>query len=345
MITRIPDYNLLPMNTFRMNVSCRQFVEYTEADDIPAIVSQLGTDRFKHIGAGSNLQFTGVFPGTVLHSRILDVSSRSNPDGSVSVRVGAGVVMDEFIAQTAANGLWGLENLSGIPGEVGSSAVQNVGAYGVEAGDLIESVEAYDCVDRKWVAFDREACLFGYRDSFFKHSENFGRYIISYVTFRLSSNGQPKLDYGNLRQSLPVDADKATPMDIRQTVIRVRNTKLPPVEEVGSAGSFFKNPVVEKDVFESVCRVARSEHGEDFLPPHYVVGDRVKIPAAWLIDQCGLKGLELGNAAVWKSQPLVIVNATGKASPGEIIALERHIIESVNNKFNIRLHPEVEHIG
>lgn len=304
------------------------------------------TARLKHIGGGSNLLFTGDFPGTVLHSAIRHIEVISDSDDEVLVRVGAGVEFDKLCEWAAGRGLWGPENLSHIPGEAGAAAVQNIGAYGVEAKDIIREVRAFDLVSRKFLTFSVEECNYGYRDSFFKSPEGKDRYIITGIVFAFRRNGSPILEYGNLRETILSRCPCPTPSDVRETIISIRRTKLPEVGEVGSAGSFFKNPVVSREVFDNVVRVSGRDEAS---VPHYPVpgpgGEPwVKIPAAWLIDQCGWKGAVRGGAGVWPSQPLVIINASGEASPEEILALEDSIRRSVSDRFGIVLSPEVEHI-
>ena len=304
------------------------------------------TARLKHIGGGSNLLFTGDFPGTVLHSAIRHIDVISDSDDEVLVRVGAGVEFDKLCEWAARRGLWGPENLSHIPGEAGAAAVQNIGAYGVEAKDIIREVRAFDLVSRKFLTFSVEECNYGYRDSFFKSPEGKDRYIITGIVFAFRRNGSPILEYGNLRETLLSRCPCPTPSDVRETIISIRRTKLPEVSEVGSAGSFFKNPVVSREVFGNVVRISGRDEAS---VPHYPVpgpgGEPfVKIPAAWLIDQCGWKGAVRGGAGVWPSQPLVIINASGDASPEEILALEECIRMSVSDRFGIVLSPEVEHI-
>ena len=304
------------------------------------------TARLKHIGGGSNLLFTGDFPGTVLHSAIRHIDVISDSDDEVLVRVGAGVEFDKLCEWAAGRSLWGPENLSHIPGEAGAAAVHNIGAYGVEAKDIIREVRAFDLVSRKFLTFSVEECNYGYRDSFFKSPEGKDRYIITGIVFAFRRNGSPILEYGNLRETLLSRCPCPTPSDVRETIISIRRTKLPEVGEVGSAGSFFKNPVVSREVFDNVVRVSGRDEAS---VPHYPVpvpgGEPwVKIPAAWLIDQCGWKGAVRGGAGVWPSQPLVIINASGDASPEEILALEECIRMSVSDRFGIVLSPEVEHI-
>ena len=298
------------------------------------------------IGGGSNLLFTGDFPGTVLHSAIRHIEVISDSDYEVLVRVGAGVEFDKLCEWAAGRGLWGPENLSHIPGEAGAAAVQNIGAYGVEAKDIIREVRAFDLVSRKFLTFSVEECNYGYRDSFFKSPEGKDRYIITGIVFAFRRNGSPILEYGNLRETLLSRCPCPTPSDVRETIISIRRTKLPEIGEVGSAGSFFKNPVVSREVFGNVVRISGRDEAS---VPHYPVpgpgGEPwVKIPAAWLIDQCGWKGAVRGGAGVWPSQPLVIINASGEASPEEILALEECIRMSVSDRFGIVLSPEVEHI-
>lgn len=346
MITTLSDFNIRRYNTFGMDVSCREWIEYSSASDLPGLIADLKSRELPYmsIGAGSNLLFCGDYPGALLHSRILDIETSSDNPGVTLVRAGAGIEMDALIEQTASAGLWGLENLSGIPGEVGASAVQNVGAYGVEACDVIDLVECYDTVENRFVNFKASECGYGYRESRFKTLPDKGRYIVTYVTFRLSSTPRPVLDYGHLKARL-IEGAPITPMAVREAVITMRNEKLPSVLTTGSAGSFFKNPVLTAEEYEALTKRATELLGDACKIPHYKLEDRFKVPAAWLIEQSGLKGYQKEGAATWNNQPLVIVNASGEASPEEIIALENHVIDSVDSKFGVRLHPEVEHVG
>ena len=379
--------DLTKMNTFGMKVKARCFMEYDSVADLVDIEFEELARPVLHIGGGSNLLFTDDFKGTVLHSKINfieildDCQNASSKRETVYVSVGAGVVFDDFCEWAAKEGLWGVENLSYIPGEVGAAAVQNIGAYGVEVKDVIHTVYCYDTVEEEFVSIPVEDCEYGYRDSVFKDPEIKGRYIVTHVVFALSRNPQPRLDYGHLRdavedalpagsiaetESLPshcdgslpftrpraatVSADaaqqaKLTPALIRKVIIRIRKEKLPEPSLMGSAGSFFKNPVISAEHFSRIEASAKAEHGADYKVPHYDLPDgTVKVPAAWMIEQCGWKGRRSGGAAVYDKQPLVIVNYTGEAYPEEIIGLERRIIDSVKAKFNIELHPEVEHV-
>ena len=353
--------DLTKMNTFGMKVKARCFIEYDSVADLVDIEFEELARPVLHIGGGSNLLFTDDFKGTILHSKInfieiLDAASRhSEEQGDVAisskvlVSVGAGVVFDEFCDWAAKEGLWGVENLSYIPGEVGASAVQNIGAYGVEVKDVIKTVYCYDTIDEEFVNFDVEDLEYGYRDSAFKDPEIKGRYIVTHVVFALSRTPQPKLDYGHLKEAVYCHSERSeeslTPALIRKVIIKIRKEKLPEPSVMGSAGSFFKNPVITAEHYARIEAAAKAEHGADYKVPHYDLSDgTVKVPAAWMIEQCGWKGKRSGNAAVYDKQPLVIVNYTGEAYPEEIISLERRIISSVKAKFDIELHPEVDHI-
>ena len=432
--------DLTKMNTFGMKVKARCFIEYDSVADLVDIEFEELARPVLHIGGGSNLLFTDDFKGTVLHSKIDFIEILDEGQGGtersicsqdhschserseesfppVLVSVGAGVVFDDFCAWAAKEGLWGVENLSYIPGEVGASAVQNIGAYGVEVKDVIRRVYCYDTVEEEFVSFGVEECEYGYRDSVFKDPEVKGRYIVTHVVFALSREPRPRLEYGHLKEavagvlgechSIPEAPSQAslgpspypgvgkcllhtdgtspesnaetaarlTPMMVRKVIIRIRKEKLPEPSVVGSAGSFFKNPVISREHFERIEAAAKAEFGPDYKVPHYIIETEpspchpepspchpepsschpersegsspeqlIKIPAAWMIEQCGWKGRRSGGAAVWEKQPLVIVNYTGEAYPEEIVGLEKRIIASVKAKFGVELHPEVEHI-
>ena len=352
--------SLREWNTFGMEVQAAAWLEYDSAAELAGLLADY---RFAselplpllHIGRGSNLLFTGDFPGTVLHSRIRfierlpDRPSDSGAEGpagdpGVLVRVGAGVVWDEFCAWAAAEGLWGPENLSLIPGETGSAAVQNIGAYGREVCQLVDTVECFDTLRHAPVRLKGEECGYGYRRSRFKEEWK-GRYIVTAVTFRLTGSYRPALDYGHVREALAsaFGPEPYTPQQVRDTVIAIRRDKLPDPAQTGNAGSFFRNPFVLPEQYQRVARLAEEQQLGPV--PHFLAEDGlVKIPAAWLIDKCGWKGRRLGNAGVWAGQPLVLVNATGAASPADILALEQEIVASVRQRFGVTLHPEVEHI-
>ena len=332
---RIENYDLSTQNTFRMKVKAALYIEYDSVEELQSLDLKALPQPVFHMGAGSNLLFTKDFPGTILHSNIKFIKYVDMGLDEVLLTVGSGVVFDDLIANVAGNGLWGMENLSLIPGEVGAAAVQNIGAYGVEAKDVISGVVCLDTTDWSKTVFKVGECTYGYRDSRFKHER--GRYIITSVLFRVTRKYSPKLDYGGVRAALEGrDLQALTPMDVREAIIGIRNAKLPDPAQIGSAGSFFKNPVITREHFE---KFATAE------TPHYDLPDgTVKVPAAWLIDQCGFRGKVLGGAQVYEKQPLVIVNASGSASPEDVLTLENQIITSVQQKYDITLHPEVDHI-
>ena len=338
--------DLTKMNTFGMKVKARGFIEYDSVADLVDIEFEELARPVLHIGGGSNLLFTDDFKGTVLHSKIDFIEILDEPSNEVMVSVGAGVVFDDFCAWAAKEGLWGVENLSYIPGEVGASAVQNIGAYGVEVKDVIRRVYCYDTVEEEFVNFSVEECGYGYRDSIFKDPEVKGRYIVTHVVFALSREPKPVLDYGHLREAVAeAMQSNLTPSVIRKVIIKIRKEKLPEPSVKGSAGSFFKNPVISVADFQRIEASAKAELGADYKVPHYDLPDgTVKVPAAWMIEQCGWKGKRSGGAAVWEKQPLVIVNHTGEAYPEEIVGLEKRIISSVRARFGVELSPEVEHV-
>ena len=337
--------DLTRMNTFGMKVKARCFIEYDSVADLVDIEFEELARPVLHIGGGSNLLFTDDFKGTVLHSKIDFIEIIGECENKVLVSVGAGVVFDDFCAWAAREGLWGVENLSYIPGEVGASAVQNIGAYGVEVKDVIHKVYCYDTIEEEFVSFDVDECEYGYRDSAFKDPEVKGRYVVTHVVFALSREAMPKLDYGHLAEAVADMQLSVTPALIRKVIIKIRKEKLPEPSAVGSAGSFFKNPVISAEHFARIEAAAKAEFGPDYKVPHYdLPDDMIKVPAAWMIEQCGWKGRRSGGAAVWEKQPLVIVNYTGEAYPEEITGLEKRIIASVKAKFGVDLHPEVEHI-
>ena len=286
------------------------FIEYYSLDELRQVLKEHKGERILHIGQGSNLLFTQDFDGVILHSGM--ARARFLDDETVEAQ--NGLRLDDMIAQLTDMGYSGLEKLSLIPGEVGASAVQNVGAYGVEAKDVIERVYTIDMETGEERVFTNAECKFGYRDSAFKH-ELKGKYIVTSVVYKVK----------------PGDATKT-----REEIIETRNGKLPKVGEVGSAGSFFMNPFVSEEQANELLKQYPDM-------PHFATPQGVKIPAAWLIEQCGWKGKMHGGAQVWPKQPLVIVNAN-KATAQDIIELAAQVSQSVKERFNIDIHPEVNYI-
>ncbi|WP_303013027.1 UDP-N-acetylmuramate dehydrogenase [uncultured Bacteroides sp.] len=328
-------YSLLSYNTFGIDVSAARFLEYASVEELKMLISQGAvTSPFLHIGAGSNLLFTGDYEGVILHSRIKGIEVTEEDGKSVSLRVGAGVVWDDFVAYCVEHGWYGAENLSLIPGEVGAGAVQNIGAYGVEVKDLITSVETVNNRGEEYV-YPVEECGYAYRDSIFKHPDNKSVFV-TYVHFRLGKEERYTLDYGTIRRELE-KYPALTLSVVREIIIHIREAKLPDPKVTGNAGSFFMNPVVSKEKLETLQE-------EYPCMPYYELADgRIKIPAGWMIEQCGWKGKSLGPAAVHDKQALVLVNRGG-AKGSDIIALSDAVRASVREKFGIDIHPEVNFI-
>lgn len=336
------NFDLSGRNTFGMKVVCGTYVEYSSSTELSGLDFDSFPKPWLHIGAGSNLLFEGDFHGTVFHSDIKYIKYVDMGLDEVPVAVGAGVVFDDFVADVCRNGLWGAENLSLIPGEVGAAAVQNIGAYGVEVKDIISGVVCYDTLEHRKVTFKTSECDYSYRHSMFKDPSSKGRYIVTSVLFRVSRKYSPKLEYKGILSALEGQTPQ-TPQQVRDAVIGIRREKLPDPAVTGSAGSFFKNPVIGREQFSRILEIAKKDGVEEV--PHFdLPGAQVKLPAAWMIEQCGFKGFRLGNAAVYEKQPLVIVNFTGEASPKEIIELENMITGAVRDKYGIVLSPEVEHV-
>lgn len=326
----LSNYSLLAHNTFGIEARCSRFLEYStveEAQDIALLLKS----PYLLIGAGSNLLLTGDFDGMVVHSALRGIEKID----ATHVRCGSGEVWDDVVAWCVAHTLYGAENLSLIPGEVGASAVQNIGAYGAEVKDFISSIEAVEIGTGKQCLFSREECQYGYRDSRFKHEWK-NRYLITHVTYQLSNDSSlQRLDYGNIRSELEHRGiNQPTPLELRQVVIDIRNSKLPDPKVMGNAGSFFMNPVVERSKYEELLRMYPQ------MPHYYIDENHEKIPAGWMIDQCGWKGRSLGPAGVHDRQALVLVNRGG-ATGADIVALCQRIQHDVHEKFGIEIHPEV----
>lgn len=337
----INNYSLLEHNTFGIDAKCERFIEYASNEEAQMVAEVLrGTNKYLIIGGGSNLLLTKDYQGIV----VTPATMQNVADGieilndGVSIRCWAGLVFDDVVAFATNKGLYGMENLSLIPGEVGASAVQNIGAYGAEAKDVIESIEAVEIATGKVVTISAADCNYAYRQSIFKHEWK-NKYLITHVTYRLSSTFTPHLDYGNIRAELEKKRIVTpTAQQLRDTIIEIRNEKLPDPKVEGNAGSFFMNPIVDKKKYQELA--ARYDK-----MPHYVVEDTngevaYKIPAGWMIDQCGWKGKTLGKAGVHAKQALVLVNRGG-ATGADITHLMKTIQDDVKRSFGIELHPEV----
>lgn len=323
-----------------MNAVANRFITYDSTDELVSIITrspEIIVRPVLHIGEGSNLLFRADFPGTILMSHINGIEVLKQAEDSVFVKVGAGLKMDCFISEALEKGWYGLENLSNIPGQVGASAVQNVGAYGIEAGDFIHEVHCVSLQNGCVRIFSHDDCHFGYRHSIFKSKEFFGCYAVTHVVYKLNLEFNPHLDYGGIRQYLiknGLDLSELTAHQLRDAIISIRRTKLPDPKELGNAGSFFMNPIIDEQLYNEL----RTRYKE--MPSYLLEDGRRKIPAAWLIEQCGWKGRSLGNAGVHEKQPLVLVNL-GNATAAEIQSLSDRIVSDIKKKFGIDIRPEV----
>ena len=286
------------------------------------------------MGGGNNIVFTKDIEKSIIFPRNCNIEIIAESTESVTIRVGAGLEWDELVEWAVERNLWGLENLSLIPGKVGAAPVQNIGAYGAEAKDCITNVEMYSPETDNFITLAAEHCCFGYRESVFKHSLK-GRVIITAVEFRLSKVENPKLNYGDICAEVEKRGG-ATLRNIRKAICTIRRSKLPDPAETGNAGSFFKNPIVERSVAEALLAQYPNM-------PLYPAADPecVKLAAGWLIDQCGLKGYSEGNVGVHSRQALVLINTTGEATGAEVIAFARKVQSTVLEKFAIQIDTEV----
>lgn len=334
---RYENHSLLAHNTFGMDVRAALFFEYDTVEELQTFLQSddfAHRNRYIHIGSGSNLLFEGDYRGIVMHSALHTLEVVEESDAHVLVRVGSGYVWDDFVAHCVAQGWAGVENLSAIPGEVGASAVQNIGAYGVEVRDVIVRVEAM-ALDGTTRTFTNEECGYGYRDSVFKR-ELRGQYIITHVTYRLEKSPTYRLDYGDLRARVEA-CGEPTLKAVREAVTAIRDSKLPDPRVLGNAGSFFTNPVIPRAQYEAL----KEKHPN--MPSYPIDEERVKVPAGWLIDHAEWKGKALGRAAVHDRQALVLVNLGG-ATGKEVMTLAERVCEDVFNKYGIRITPEVNFI-
>ena len=332
------NYSLLAHNTFGIDAKCRRFVEFYSVEELQQLALTLSdADRpLLVLGGGSNLLLTADFAGTVVHSAIRghEVVEEAASGDTLLLRCGSGETWDDVVALCVERRWHGAENLSLIPGEVGASAVQNIGAYGAEAKDIIETVEAVELATGRKCLFSNADCQYAYRQSRFK-GEWLGRFVITHVTYRLSRTFVPRLDYGNIRSELQrLGISEPTAEQLRQVIIGIRRAKLPDPKVEGNAGSFFMNPVVSREKYLQL---------EARYPgmPHYTIDSaHEKIPAGWMIDQCGWKGRTVGRAGVHSRQALVLVNRGG-ATGAEVLHLCQLICADVKATFGIEIRPEV----
>ncbi|MBW6459710.1 MAG: UDP-N-acetylmuramate dehydrogenase [Bacteroidales bacterium] len=335
-------HSLKSYNTFGIDVSADVFIIINMDDELRGYLrsQEPGHGHFLILGGGSNILLTRDLSATVLKINTKGREIISEDEENIDLKVAAGEDWDELVAFSVANGWGGLENLSGIPGQVGSSPMQNIGAYGTELKDHFLSLEAMDRTSGEIIHFDTERCQFGYRDSIFKRAMK-DRMIITHVTFRLKKQPVFNLSYTALQQKLShLSGDNLNLSLIREAVLEIRRSKLPDTKVVGNAGSFFKNPVVSREALDELKGHFPGIVYFESSHPHEKAGGKAKLAAGWLIEQCGWKGYREGDAGVHKDQALVLVNY-GNATGREILALSEKIRDSVLEKFGVTLEREV----
>jgi UDP-N-acetylmuramate dehydrogenase len=326
--------SLLGYNTFGIDCQASAILELKSENEVEKILQEIQNKDFLILGGGSNILFTQDFNGTIILNRITGIELISENENEVLVEVGAGEVWHDFVLHSLSKNWFGVENLSLIPGCVGASPIQNIGAYGVEIIDVLDSVQFYHLDEQNFQTLGVSECKLGYRESIFKHDLK-GKIIITKVRFRLSKMPNLKLEYGAIKDTLnEMDIENPTPQDVSKAVIHIRSSKLPNPKEIGNCGSFFKNPIIKTDKFLKI----KSLHPT--LPSYPADDNFTKIPAGWLIEQAGWKGQTFGNIGVHKNQALVLVNYGGGKGI-EIKELAFKIIQSVKEKFDIELTPEV----
>lgn len=329
------DYSLQEYNTFGIDAQCKTFFEYSNDEELFEFVRLHKDDKdfnFFILGSGSNILFTKDFDGTIIHPATKGKKIVYETDDNIFVEAQAGEIWDEFVEWCIENKAYGLENLSYIPGTVGASAVQNIGAYGAEARQFIHRVKFLHLDSGDIQYMSNEACCFGYRESIFKHLLK-GKAIILSVVYKLSKHPAINRSYADVEKYLTDNnITNPSPANIRAAIIDIRRKKLPEVTEIGSAGSFFKNPVVDAATFNKM---------KEKFPEikYFSTGSNFKLAAGWLIDQCGLKGFQHKGAAVHKNQALILINA-GNATGNDVLELSRIVQDKVHEKFGLKLEPE-----
>ncbi|MCK5138004.1 MAG: UDP-N-acetylmuramate dehydrogenase [Bacteroidales bacterium] len=328
------DLSLKEFNTFGIDARAALFARPENLEQLTLLLEEYDHRQlpFLIIGEGSNILFKSDFEGLVVNPGMKGIELMEDNGQQVLIRVGAGENWDNWVQHATEQGWFGLENLSLIPGSVGSAPIQNIGAYGVEMKDRFAWLDAWDLQQKQSVRLQKEECSFRYRSSIFK-TEARGRYIITHVAFRLNRAPDLKLGYGPVKEAFSL-AGGSTPLDLRNVIISIRNQKLPDPDTHGNAGSFFKNPLVDMTIFKCI----RVDYPD--IPNYPDSENRAKIPAAWLIEKAGWKGKRMGNVGTWPSQPLVIVNYGG-ATGQEIFDFSEQIRNDVDRKFSVYLEREV----
>ncbi|MEO9476627.1 MAG: UDP-N-acetylmuramate dehydrogenase [Cyclobacteriaceae bacterium] len=333
------NFSLKSHNTFHIDVRADYMASIKTQEDIEDIFADYKFRSKKKLilGGGSNVLFTRNFLGLVMKMEISGISVVEDSDDSVIVGFGAGENWHQCVLWCIESGFGGVENLSLIPGTIGAAPMQNIGAYGVEMKEVFHSLEAYEIKTGKTVRFYNEDCKFGYRYSIFKGALK-DKYVITRVYLRLTKKPVFNIAYGNLKEKLDeMGVQELSLKNVSQAVIDIRQSKLPDPLDIGNAGSFFKNPVVETDYFEAL------KAAFDSIPGYKIDDNTTKIPAGWMIDQCGWKGRRIGEVGVHEKQALVLVNH-GSGTGKEIVELSEMVQESVFKRFGVQLEPEVNFI-
>lgn len=333
MIRDFQEINLTLRNSFHVEQRARRLIEFETEQELMALFRRERFDRWMVLSGGNNILFTQDYDGVILCPVAEQIELLGEEQGRVRVRVGAGREWDELVAWAVERGLWGIENLSLIPGKAGAAPMQNIGAYGAEAKDVIRRVRFYDVEADAMRTLEREECRFGYRESIFKQ-ELKGRVVITEIEIELTREANPRLGYGDVEREVE-RLGGATLRNIREAICTIRRSKLPDTAVLGNAGSFFKNPVVERAVAEELLT-----RYPDM--PHYATADpeRVKLAAGWLIDRAGLKGYRAGRVGVHERQALVLVNHGG-ATGAEVIELAHKVQAEVKKQFGVEIDTEV----
>ena len=331
---QIDNFSLKNFNTFGINALTRHYFSFTSNDELLEFLEKSCNYSIPIfiLGGGSNILFTKNFEGTIIHPQNKGITIIDKTNSEVFVKVAAGEIWDDFVAWAVSNQLHGIENLSLIPGNIGASPVQNIGAYGVEACETICEVHTIETLTGKSRTFSLQECDFGYRSSIFKTIEA-NKYIVLDVIFRLQKHGTFRLEYGSIKNEIESHG-KITLETIRETIISIRNEKLPDPKQIGNAGSFFKNPIVSISHYNELYKKFPN------IVSYPISNSEIKIAAGWLIDTLGFKGYTIGNAKVHEKQALVLTN-TGNASGKEIVLLSKKIQEKVFQETGIHIEPEV----